>query len=214
VVFFVILLTAAFVDLPFTTTSSSSVSLFVNAYRVGDTIHAAVNTRSSVVVDLMIANLPLFGISRKTELPRLQERFSLSFEEGLHTLSYIDGQTAETIRVTFIYSKSGEGRIHSVSSTVVRTKSRNFDPKLPIVVQYEWIEEEPVDLNAGSSIMFLATLLLSILFLIQLCGSGEGDEDGHIYDHHHNHTSTMFDTGMRPSSSKGYPSDARWKQRD
>jgi hypothetical protein len=200
----------------------------INAYRVGDTVDAAVTTRSSVAIDLMIANLPLFGITRTIKLPRLPEKFSLSFEEGLHSLPYVDGQTAERLSVTFIYSKSGTGRIHSVSSKVKRSTNRNFDPQKPVEVEFVWIEEEAVDINAGSSLMFLATLISSIGFLIQLCGvSSSGDDDDYDDDDYDavasskandDYNNTMMygkqATTTTSSSSMGYPPDARWKQRD
>jgi hypothetical protein len=145
---------------------------FVGAYRVGDVVDAAMYTKS-FPVELFMANMPLFGVSRRVKMPRLMERFSLAFEEGLHSLPFMDAQTLEKLQIKFIYSRSGEGRIHSVTSEAIRSKVP-FNAKTPIEVEFEWIEEEAVNLDAGLTIVFLATLVASITFLIQLCGAGGG----------------------------------------
>lgn len=174
---------------------------FAAAYRVGDVVDTTVSTQSATSIDLLMANRPLFGIPRSVHLLRLPERFSLSFEEGLHSLPYFDGQLLDQLVVTFVYSKSGEGRIHSVTSRAVRSpKGRPFSEKQPIVVSFEWVEEEAVDLEAGSSVMFLATLLVSIIFLAQLCSVADGDEGND-------------DTQSR-ASSVDYVSDSQWKHRE
>jgi hypothetical protein len=147
------------------------------AYRIMDVVDATMYTRS-FPVELLMASMPLFGVPRTVKIPRVLERFSLSFEEGLHSLPYIDGQSLETLQVTFIYSRSGEGRIHSVTSNAIRSpKGRPIDQKVPINVEFIWVEEEAVNFNAGISVMFLATLVSSILFLIQLCAANGGSED-------------------------------------
>ena len=146
-----------------------------NAYRVMDVVDASMYTRS-FPVELLMANMPLFGVERTVKVPRVLDRFSLAFEEGLHSLPYIDGQSLETLQVTFIYSRSGEGRIHSVTSNAIRSpKGRPIDQKIPINVEFIWQEEEAVNFNAGISVMFLATLVASIVFLIQLCATSGGD---------------------------------------
>lgn len=133
-----------------------------------------------------MANQPLFGSPRTVHLPRLPERFSLSFEEGLHSLPYVDGQSLEQLIVTFIYSKSGGGRIHSVTSKAIQQPHNNkFDKKKEIEVVFDWVEEAAVDLEAGTSVMFLAVLVVSILFLLQLCMMDHSDDDDD--DHNHNY---------------------------
>jgi hypothetical protein len=172
----------------------------VNAYRVGDVVDTTVSTQSSISIDLLMANRPLFGTSRSVRLPRLPERFSFSFEEGLHTLPYFDGQSLDKLFVTFVYSKSGEGRIHSVTSRAVRSpKGVPYSEKQPIDVIFEWIEEEALDLDAGSSVMFLVTLLVSVIFLVQLCGAADEDDGD-------------SDTQSRASSAI-YSSDSQWNHR-
>jgi hypothetical protein len=148
--------------------SSSSVSsCFADAYKVGDTVDAAISTRSVRAIDLLMANMPLFGVSKTVHLPRMPGHFSMSFEEGVHTLPYIDAGTTEKLVVTFVYSKSGVGRIHSVTSSAIQ--NRKFDPTRDIEVLFDWVEEAAVDFEAGSIVMFLVVLVVSIMFVLQLC---------------------------------------------
>lgn len=160
--------------------SSSKSCLFVDAYLVGDVVDAVVSTRSALTIDLLMANQPQFGIRKTIHLPRLPERFSLSFEEGMHSLPYVDGQSLEQLIVTFVYTKSGGGRIHSVTSKAVRSISqRKFDPKRQIEVLFDWVEEEAADIEAGATAMFLAAFIVSLLFLVQLCKvEGDDEDDG------------------------------------
>lgn len=160
-----------------------SASFCVDAYRVGDTVDAVVTTRSALTIDLLMANQPLFGVTKTVHLPRLPERFSMSFDEGLHTLPYIDAAITERLVVTFVYSKSGNGRIHSVTSKaiVMSMKSatqRKFDPKREVEVLFDWVEEADVDFEAGMIVAFLVVFVVSILFLMQLLSIDHPDDDG------------------------------------
>ena len=156
---------------------------FADAYRVGDTIDAAVSTRSSMTVDMLIANQPLFGVTKTARLPRLPERFALSFEEGLYTIPYIDASTTEKLVVTFVYSKSGAGRIHSVTSKVIQSNQR-FDPSRDVEVLFDWVEEAAVDLSAGSIVMFMIVFVMSVAFLLQLCTIEQPDDYDDRHDSH------------------------------
>lgn len=158
----------------------TSSSFFVDAYRIGDTIDASLSTRSSKNVGMMIANQPLFGVTKTVRLDRLPERFSISFEEGLYTIPYADSINTETLIVTFVYSKSGAGKIHSVTSKAVPFSGKS-DPSKKMEVVYEWVEEAAVDLEAGSIIMFLGVFVVSIVFLLQLCTIEQPDD----YDDDH-----------------------------
>jgi hypothetical protein len=114
---------------------------------------------------------------------------------------------------------------------VKRGTNRNFDPQKPVEVEFVWIEEEAVDINAGASVMFLTTLISSVVFLIQLCGvssSGDDDDVDYYYDDNDDAVASSMAnddynnmmmygkqaTTTTSSSSMGYPPDARWKQRD
>jgi len=159
-----------------------------DAYRVGDTVDSVISTRSAISIDLLIANKPLFGVTKTVHLPRGHLTFSLSFEDGLHALPYVDAASTEKLIVTFVYSKSGAGRIHSVSSKVIRSSSPNkrFTGKQEVEVLYDWVEEAAVDLEAGSIVVFLVVFLVSVLFVLQLCAIdhdsvGDDDEDDDDY---------------------------------
>jgi len=152
-----------------------SSSFFVDAYKVGDTVDAAILTRSVRTIDLLMANMPLFGVTKTIHLPRSQGRFSMSFEEGLHTLPYIDVGITEKVVVTFVYSKSGAGRIHSVTSSPIQ--NRKFDPTRDIEVLFDWVEEADLDFQAGSIVMFGVVLVVSILFVLQLCTIDHPDDE-------------------------------------
>lgn len=128
-------------------------------------------------------------------------------------MPYVDGQALDVLRVIFVYSKSGEGRIHRVSSKAIWSdnKRSRLDKNVPIDVSFEWVEEEAVDLQAGSSVMFLTVLVVSILFLLQLCGVdddvvGVGNEG----------KNNKYRNGQpdRYESYGGYASDTRYNHRE
>ena len=157
-------------------------SAAVDAYRIGDTVDAAVSTRSARPVDLLMADHPRFGITRAVRLPGLPDsRFSLSFEEGLFTLPYVDASSVGRLIVTFVYSPSGPGRIHSVTSRavpIVPGKSPRFpSSRREVEVLFEWVEEAEVDPEAGTIAVLAVVFVVSILFLIQLCALDYDDDD-------------------------------------
>ena len=91
----------------------------------------------------------------------------------------MQSKVLDMLLVKFVYSG---GVIHSVSSDPVYIKK---DPKNPfrggaLEVEYIWLEEEPVDIIMGASVMFLAALVASIIFLVQGCGTADpsGPEKG------------------------------------
>jgi hypothetical protein len=149
----------------------------LNAYRVGDAVDTVVWTKAGTT-DAIRSQMPLFGISNKINVPRYNGPFSLGFEEGLHALPWMEAKYVEKLVVTFIFSKSGVGAIHSVSSEpVYRGRVDKSGNQNEFQIEYKWVEEEPVDIQAGAGAMFLATLVLSIIFLLQACGlSDDGDK--------------------------------------
>jgi hypothetical protein len=154
-------------------TTNTTPFLAVDAYRVGDVVDTAMYTQA-FPVELFMANMPLFGVSRRVKIPRVTQRFSITFEEGLHSLPYLDGQMLQTLQVTIIYSRSGEGRIHSVQYEAIRSQNGlALNAKMPIDVEFEWLEEDPVNLDTASTVMFVATLVASMVFLLQLCSVGD-----------------------------------------
>ena len=177
----------------------SHLVVMVDAYRMGEAVDTIIWTSFGSDTAARTQQ-PLFGISKSTTIPRPRTKFSMGFEDGLHALRWTGGKELETLEVTFVYSKSS-GLIHSVSSNSIYSKpitvtgGTKFNPNINI--QYIWIEEEPIDMYAGGSVMFLATLIASIVFLVRACmendgsssssegSDGDDDYDGDQYAHHH-----------------------------
>jgi hypothetical protein len=155
------------------------------AYRIGDTVDTLVWT-SRETTDAMRAQMPLFGLSNSVTFPQLREKFSLGFDQGLWALPWLELSNrrghVDKLIVTFVYSSNG-GTIHAVSSEVVYHQPGDKSGQLK--VEYVWREEEPVDITAGSSVMFLAVMIVSVIFLVQSCGivdeeEGDTHQDGNV----------------------------------
>jgi len=148
-----------------------------SSYQIGDAVDTDVvsNFRTE---DALRNQMPVFGLPSTTmfHLPGVQQ-FSLRFEEGLRPLPTISTKALEKVEVTFVYSKSGDGTIHSVTS---KASYSSRPHKKGFRVHYEWVEEEKVDIVAGAAVMFMATFLATVVILIQACsviGLGESLED-------------------------------------
>ena len=172
-----------------------------DAYRIGDPVDTIIMLRHSGNVDPMRSQVPLFGLPMTVKIP-IGERFSLAFEEGLWALPWTEvqtlkGQVLEGLTVTFVYSKSGGGAIHSVTCKPTYKQKTEKSKKLDITIDYVWQEEEPIDIQSGSTVMFLATLIACVVFLIQACGLADdvGDAD---YD-------DDFDSTVTDSLTPGVP---------
>ena len=167
---------------------SSSFGLqVVDAYRMGDAVDTDVSM-DGFLWDALRSQMPKFGINTKVhfdmDIPddeRTYRTFALLFEDGLRSIETRPYENSwrkeylDRIVIKFVYSKSGTGMIHSVSSTATykprSAQARRFR------VEYEWQEEEAVRLTVGSVVMFLAVFLSSIVFLFQTCGLN-GDDAG------------------------------------
>ena len=144
------------------------------AYRVGDAVDTDLVV-DGVPSDALRSQMPLFGVDSKTEIAvpidddRRRRHFSLQFEDGLWTLPAAalqrKGEWLESVRVQFVYSKSGVGAIHAVRSTAT---TYGGDPE-KFAVEYEWIPEEAVHLTAGYAAMFFAVLVSSLYFILASC---------------------------------------------
>jgi hypothetical protein len=159
----------------------------LEAYQIGDAVGITIHSVTSGRNDATRAQIVTF--------PWFSDRFSLGFEEGFHALPWIDGKNLGKLRVTFIYSKSGgDGAIHSVSSEPIMQSKDQESSNRQIEIEYQWKEEERGDIQSGASAMFLATLVVSVIFLLQACGLTESDASTCSEDH----LSEM----SNPSSSK------------
>eukprot|EP00545_Synedropsis_sp_CCMP1620_P010398 CAMPEP_0119008870 /NCGR_PEP_ID=MMETSP1176-20130426/3994_1 /TAXON_ID=265551 /ORGANISM="Synedropsis recta cf, Strain CCMP1620" /LENGTH=199 /DNA_ID=CAMNT_0006961279 /DNA_START=8 /DNA_END=607 /DNA_ORIENTATION=- len=148
-----------------------------HAYRVGDAIDTIARTDASAAQDVLRSQMPLFGRSSTAHFSPQQGRFSLSFEEGLRPIPWVNiidskGLGLERLEVTFLYSRSGDGAIYGISSdpTYSNLGGRSF------TVQYNWVEEEEVNLKAGGATMMMVVLLACATMLLSSCGSTGEDQ--------------------------------------
>jgi len=145
-----------------------------SAYHIGDVVDTDIIV-DGVQSDALRSQRPLFGLNTALTDGFVTENmrsFSMKFEDGLWTVPTIymhtrNRQTLEKIHVQFIYSKSGVGAIHSVFSYVEYGQAGMVSA---FTIEYEWIEEEAVQLNAGYAVMFLAVVLSSVYFIAASCG--------------------------------------------
>lgn len=161
------------------------------AYRQGDPVDTDVQT-DGLLWDPARSQMPRFGIKTKVYFDmqspddeRVYRTFSLLFEDGLRSIETRPYQNRhkeylDRIVVKFIYSKSGTGMIHSVSSTAVYRSHPVAAHRFR--VEYEWQEEEAVRLTVGAIVMLLAVFLSSIVFLFQTCGLMGGDSEMNTMD--------------------------------
>ena len=148
-----------------------SSSWVVYGYYVGEPVDTVLfyGTTTGIKKPALIAQRPLFGIDSTVTVPRDLDRFSLAFEDGYHQLSWLDVQNLGKLRVTFVHSKSGDGAIHAVfSQPIMKTLHEEYS-RHHMEVEYLWIEEQPVDVLAGSLVMFLATLVLTLFLIFHTC---------------------------------------------
>jgi len=151
-------------------------------YYVGESVDTTIYVSSGDhrKIEANKAQNPKFGMDTSVYLPRTvhsNERFSLGFEEGYHQLSWVDPVNLGKLRVIFMYTKSGDGVIHSVSSEPMMKYLHEDYHRNQLEIEYVWVEEHPVDPQAGSIVMFLGTLILSIALALQTCGSSDDDDD-------------------------------------
>lgn len=148
-----------------------AVPLSSSSYRIGDVVDTIVRTPQESK-DALNHQMPQFGVPSSTMFYETPQRFSLAFQEGLRPLPWIDlqnkrNQPLKQVIVTFVYSKSGDGTIYSVSSETSYSDVQSGREGFRVL--YQWKEEEQVDLAAGSMVMFLVVCIVSILVMVQTC---------------------------------------------
>lgn len=154
----------------------------VDAYRMGDAVDTDIRLASGTQ-DALRSQMPQFGVSSKANFrfEDQQDSFSLQFEDGLRGLPWVSlvkfkGQALEKLVVTFVYSKSGGGTIHTVlSEPVYQETAARPQQAGSFQVQYVWVEEANVHLHAGQAVMFLFVFLASLYFICYSCGLVDGD---------------------------------------
>lgn len=161
------------------------------AYRIGDPVDTIIWTRQNAT-DATTGQMPQFGIPSSAKIQLFGEHFSLGFEEGAHVLPWVDGRRTETLFVTFVYSRNA-GVIHSVSSMPTYKEQGQAAPDKRTIIMFQWVQEEPVDTDAGLGVMFLAVLVVSILYLFEACGlsetTDENDPSFQVQPHHKHQSS-------------------------
>jgi hypothetical protein len=154
----------------------STIIRSVTSHYIGEPLQTTVLSARHKV-EALKALWPLFGVDSTVKIPRSKEHFSLGFEENYHQLSWIDTNNLGKLRVTFLYSRSGDGVIASISSQPqMKTINEEYSTHL-VDVEYWWLEDQPVSLSSGSIVMFLSTLVVSIWLALSLCGFAHEDNN-------------------------------------
>jgi hypothetical protein len=151
----------------------------------------------------------MFGVNSVSEfkVDSGTRSFSLSFEEGLRALPWFDTKGLESVTVTFVYSRSGEGSIHAISSNASYNRKGDATDS-GFLVNFKWIEEEGVDVAGGSAVMMLATFIAAVVFFVQMCSSGIDElsrDDGAMSD-----TASYASYGDQLSIGSGGASVPKW----
>jgi hypothetical protein len=141
-----------------------------SSYRVGDVVDTIIRTPEETT-EALSSQMPLFGVPSNAVFFESPPRFSLAFQDAGIPLPWVEMSSRkrqlDELIVTFVYSRSGDGAIHAISSEAkyedAKPGSEGFR------VRYEWVEEEEVDLRSGSAVMFLAVSIASIVILLQTC---------------------------------------------
>lgn len=160
----------------------------LDAYRVGDTIDTEILTPKDSTAQHAPKRkqMPVFGVDTSAQFGPMTgiDRFSIHFEEGFRALPWVStknfhGAFLEKVKITFIFSRSGGGEIHSLTSASTYYTDRKAPPPEngEITVEYEWIEEEAVDFNGGAFVMFLIVFVSSLFILVDLCGMCDHGSD-------------------------------------
>ena len=196
--------------------SQQTIVVVVDAYRLGDAIDTEILTPKDSIAQHAPkrSQMPIFGVDTSTTFgPIMDSKFSIHFEEGFRALPWINtqsflGGTLEKVEITFVFSRSGGGEIHSLSSHPIYSSTNNKKGPATvtgeeIVVEYKWIEEEAVDINGGAFVLFLAIFVSSLFMLVDLCGLCEtGDDEDEDYAAHRHYTDRHHPTAIATGGSR------------
>lgn len=143
----------------------------VQAYKIGDTVDGIL-WNGEDFNSMKRAQMPLFGQSSVATFERRKGSLSFGFEDGMHMVPWIETEDLERLVVTFVFSKSGQGAIESMSTSATRGQSSSDD----IVVEYQWVEEIPASPQEGACAMLLGSLIACVVAVFQVCATSEGEE--------------------------------------
>lgn len=116
-------------------------------------------------------------------------RLSLSFHEGFHHIPWLDvyappphNKILQHLEVTIVYSGS-DGSIHAVhrdtkyqASSVTSEVGNDTDVPKSFTVEYIWVNEADVDVQAGLLALFLAVLIVSLSGIVGACISSDNEQ--------------------------------------
>lgn len=156
------------------------------SYRTGDAVGLLIKADYQNI-DGLRSQMPIFGVPSSALVKDIgmSRRISLSFAEGSRSTPWFDlvdmrMRSLRMLTVTFVYSKSG-GDIHSVTAKEEYSESadamgqhRNGQFRL----QYNWVEEADVDPAGGATVVFILSLIVSVLILVHACGRIESEDNG------------------------------------
>lgn len=148
------------------------VGKYSNGYRIGDNVDTILWTKNGAST-VKRTEMPLFGEFSRATIDIKQGIFSFGFEDGLHMLPWIEAKDLKKIVVTFVFSRSGSGSIHSISTS----SERGASDENSFEIEYRWEEEAPVEILSGVCAMLLASLVASVFFLLQTCSTVEEHQE-------------------------------------
>jgi hypothetical protein len=110
--------------------------------------------------------------------------FQLQFEDGLWVLpaqplavrtrsdssKNSNPEYLEKIVVEFVYSRSGGGTIHAVSSKASYTSTTPAPAAATFRVEYQWVQERAIYWNAGLSALLFLVLISGVCIVLLSCG--------------------------------------------
>jgi hypothetical protein len=153
-------------------------STSVQAYRVGDALETDIRLGSSTA-DALRSQTPIFGLDTSARFQFDEDSsktFSLNFEDGLWGLPAVALQNPQgklqSWQVTFVYSRSGDGTIHTVLSGQPEYHADRTQDAFQ--VNYRWVQEEAVRVKDGQNIMYAVVLVGCLIFTLTIFAmSGE-----------------------------------------
>lgn len=184
-----------------------SLPFYSTSYRIGEAVDTILRTPEEST-DALTSQMPLFGVPSTAIFTEDVDRFSLAFQEGLKSLAWIPvynhkKRPLQELIVTFVYSRSGDGTIYSVSSEAVYSNDKSDNEGFR--VKYKWVQEEEVDLQAGALVMFVGVCIVSVIVLIQACIGSGYDHSSHRDGNGATASSSYEAYGQQTSVSSGMP---------
>lgn len=150
-------------------------SPITEAYRRGEPIDTDLRL-NNLISEAHSHQQPRFGVNSHTKLQDVSKYdfVSLSFEDGLWGLpTFAVRQSAQRhlyrIVVTFIYTRNS---LESIQGEAVYRNPQEHENDR-VQVEYHWIREQELSMQAGGFVVMLVVLLTSIFFFLSACGMAD-----------------------------------------